>query len=154
MDMDMDMGGDSGDSSSSGSMSSMMTMVFQTNTETPLYSSAWTPSSDGAYAGTCIFLVVLALIARLLLALRTLLEARWLDRDVHRRYVAANGKIPLAERIAHSPDAKQMTLSENGIEETVFVVERKTTVARPWRFSVDPVRAALDTVIVGVGYLL
>lgn len=150
--MDMDMGDSSSTSDSMGS--TMMTMIFQTDTATPLYSDAWTPSNGGAYAGTCIFLIVLAIIARLLLALRTLQEARWMDRDVQRRYVTVNGNTPLAERITHDPDAKSLTLSENGVEETVVVVERKTTIARPWRFSVDPVRAALDTVTVGVGYLL
>lgn len=159
MDMDMDMpqgsGTSSDNSSGHGSMGSMMmAMVFQTETATPLYANSWTPGSAGAYAGTCIFLVVLAVVARLLVAAKTLQEARWLDRDTQRRYVAANGKIPLAEHVSRDPDAKQMTLSENGVEETVFVVARKNNIARPWRFSVDPVRAVMDTVIVGVGYLL
>lgn len=136
------------------SSSSSMNMVFQTDTATPLYSSAWTPSSSGAYAGTCIFLIVLAIIGRLLLAYKAVLEVRWLDQDAKRRYVAANGKIPFAERISVSPDSSQMTLSANGVEENVIVVERKRSATRPWRFSVDPVRAALDTVLVGIGYLL
>jgi len=156
----MDGMGDMGNSSTSGghdgSMGSMMmAMVFQTQTATPLYSSAWTPGSAGAYAGTCIFLVVLAVVARLLLAARALQEARWLDRDLGRRYVAAPGKASLAEALSRDPDAKQhVALSVNGVEESVCVVERRGHVARPWRFSVDPVRAVMDTVIVGVGYLL
>ncbi|EQK99494.1 low affinity copper transporter [Ophiocordyceps sinensis CO18] len=60
----------------------------------------------------------------------------------------------LAEYITRDPDAKQMTLSENGVEESVVVVGRKGAVAPPWRFSVDPVRALMDTVLAGVGYLL
>ncbi|KAF5667938.1 copper transporter [Fusarium heterosporum] len=155
---DMDMGGDSSGSSSSSSSShsssNMMTMVFQTETRTPLYATSWTPTNAGAYAGTCIFLAVLAIIARCLVAFKAIQEARWLDREAARRYVAVNGKIPLSEQIASSPDARRMTLSENGVEETVVVVERKQAVTRPWRFSVDPVRACLDTVIVGIGYLL
>ncbi|KAF5228547.1 hypothetical protein FAUST_11000 [Fusarium austroamericanum] len=153
----MDMGGDSSGSSShsdSHGSSTMMTMVFQTETRTPLYANAWTPNSAGAYAGTCIFLAVLAIIARVLVALKAVQEARWLDREAARRYVAVNGKIPLSEQIASSPDARRMTLTENGVEETVVVVERKRAATRPWRFSVDPVRACLDTVIVGIGYLL
>ncbi|KAF4456947.1 Ctr copper transporter [Fusarium albosuccineum] len=143
-------------SSSSGShgSGSMMAMVFQTDTSTPLYSNSWTPTSAGAYAGTCIFLAILAIIARGLLAYKAVQEAHWLDREAARRYVAVNGKLPLAEQIASSPDARRMTLSENGLEETVVVVERKRAVTRPWRFSVDPIRACLDTVIVGIGYLL
>lgn len=131
-----------------------MTMVFQTETHTPLYSTAWTPGSAGAYAGTCIFLAVLAIIARVLVALKAVQEARWLDQEAARRYVTVNGKIPLSEQITSSPDARRMTLSENGLEETVVVVERKRAATRPWRFSVDPVRACLDTLIVGIGYLL
>ncbi|KAK8141467.1 hypothetical protein G3M48_010481 [Beauveria asiatica] len=63
--------------------------------------------------------------------------------------------VPLAEAVVHDPEAKTMVLSANGVEESVVVVARKeAAAARPWRFSVDPVRALLDTTIVGVGYLL
>lgn len=136
------------------SMSGGMHMFFQTAQATPLFASSWTPNSTGAYAGTCIFLIVLAVIGRCLLAARSIQEARWLDRDAKRRYIAANGKVPLAEQISQDREKKEMTLSENGVEESVFVVERKRGVVRPWRFSVDPVRAVLDTIIAGVGYLL
>ncbi|RSL46370.1 hypothetical protein CEP53_010343 [Fusarium sp. AF-6] len=149
----MDADSSSSSHSSHGS-SSIMAMVFQTERQTPLYSDDWTPSSAGAYAGTCIFLVVLAIIARCLIAFKAVQEARWLDREAARRYVAVNGKLPLAEQIASGPDARRMTLTENGVEETVVVVERKRAATRPWRFSVDPVRACIDTVIVGIGYLL
>ncbi|KAG6000913.1 hypothetical protein E4U21_004884 [Claviceps maximensis] len=148
-------GMDGGSSSAHGGMSTMMMgMTFQTNSATPLYANSWTPQSSGAYAGTCIFLVVLAIVARLLLAARSLQEARWLDKDLQRRYVVAQGKIPLSENISNDPSATKMTLSANGVEETVFVVARSGCEVRPWRFSVDPVRAVMDTVIVGVGYML
>ncbi|KAF4449313.1 hypothetical protein F53441_7385 [Fusarium austroafricanum] len=151
----MDMSdGSSSSTSSAHASSSIMAMVFQTETRTPLYANSWTPANAGTYAGTCIFLVVLAIIARVLVAFKAVQEARWLDREAARRYVAVNGKIPLAEQIASDPNARRMTLSENGVEETVVVVERKRAAMRPWRFSVDPVRACLDTVIVGIGYLL
>ncbi|KAH8677047.1 Ctr copper transporter family-domain-containing protein [Ilyonectria robusta] len=152
-DMDSD-SSSSNSSSDSHSTASMMTMIFQTQRETPLYASSWTPSSAGAYAGTCIFLVVLTIIGRLVLAFKAVQEARWLDREAARRYVTVNGKIPLAEQISVNPDARQMTLSANGAEETVMVVERKRGVSRPWRFSVDPIRALLDTILAGIGYLL
>ncbi|GAB0135329.1 hypothetical protein EsDP_00003671 [Epichloe bromicola] len=148
------MDGMDGSSGHEAMSSMMMAMVFQTNKATPLYANSWTPRSAGAYAGTCIFLMVLAVAARLLLAARSIQEARWLDKDLRRRYVAAHGKIPLSEDMANDPRAKQMTLSANGVEETVFVVAREGCEVRPWRFSVDPLRAVLDTIIVGVGYLL
>lgn len=47
-----------------------------------------------------------------------------------------------------------MTLSENGVEENVMVVKTRTMGVRPWRLSVDPVRAVMDTIIAGVGWLL
>ncbi|AEO65127.1 uncharacterized protein THITE_2044103 [Thermothielavioides terrestris NRRL 8126] len=149
----------SSSSSSNGSSSSGgMTMmgVFQSTTTSPLYSARWTPASTGAYAGTCIFLIALAVVFRGLLALKAWQEARWLDRELDRRYVVVNGKAPLAESLSRDSLAKSATavLSENGVEENVLVVRRRTTRARPWRLTVDPVRALIDTLIAGVGYLL
>jgi hypothetical protein len=149
--------GSTADSASSDSMSGMTMMsVFQTSMATPLYSQAWTPTSTGSYAGTCIFLILLAVIFRGLLAAKWWQENRWLDRELNRRFVVVNGKAPLAENLSRDSLAKQanMVLSENGIEENVVVVKKRTFGARPWRLSVDPIRAAIDTVIAGVGYLL
>jgi hypothetical protein len=141
-------------SSSSSGGHGGMNMFFQTDNSTPLFAEAWTPSNAGTYAATCIFLIVLAALARGLLAARSIQEARWLDRDASRRYVATAGKTPLAERVSQDRDAKSMVLSENGAEESVFVVERKRGIVRPWRFSVDPIRALMDTFIAAIGYLL
>lgn len=47
-----------------------------------------------------------------------------------------------------------MLLTENGVEEEVMVVKKRGTGVRPWRLSTDPVRAVMDTVIAGIGYLL
>ncbi|KLU83211.1 copper transporter [Magnaporthiopsis poae ATCC 64411] len=63
----------------------------------------------------------------------------------------------MAERAASVDSlAKQprAVLSSNGVEEDVVVVKKHTTTARPWRLSVDPLRAVIDTVIAGTGYLL
>ncbi|KAK8020348.1 hypothetical protein PG990_005486 [Apiospora arundinis] len=157
-DMDMSgsgmaMSGDGHSSSSSGGMMMMMS-VFQTSQKTPLYSMAWTPQSVGGYAATCIFLIVLGTMLRGLLALKSIQESRWLDQEFKRRYVAVQGKLPMAERVSADSLAKKMTLSENGVEEGVMVVKKVQTHARPWRLSVDPLRAVIDTVIAGVGYLL
>ncbi|KAK6865074.1 Ctr copper transporter [Apiospora arundinis] len=132
----------------------MMMSVFQTSQKTPLYSMAWTPQSVGGYAATCIFLIVLGTMLRGLLALKSIQESRWLDQEFKRRYVAVQGKLPMAERVSADSLAKKMTLSENGVEEGVMVVKKVQTHARPWRLSVDPLRAVIDTVIAGVGYLL
>ncbi|RYP67849.1 hypothetical protein DL771_007026 [Monosporascus sp. 5C6A] len=152
MDTDMNMNMNMEDHTAGGGMHMMA--VFQNNMATALYSSAWTPSTGGAYAGTVIFLIALAVILRLLMAAKALAEARWLDRELRRRYVVVAGKQPLSERVSRESLAKKMTLTENGVEEDVVVVQKKETHVRPWRLSVDPLRAALDTCIAGVGYLL
>ncbi|KAI0802463.1 Ctr copper transporter [Xylaria sp. FL0064] len=147
-DMDMDMG------SSSSSHDSMHMSVFNNNMMTALYSEAWTPSTAGAYAGTIIFLIFLSAFFRLLLAGKARAEARWLDAEMKRRYVVVQGKLPVSEQISRDDLSKRVTLTENGIEENVFVVQRREHIYRPFRLSVDPLRAAFDTVITGVGYLL
>jgi len=131
-----------------------MHMTFFSNTSTSLYSTMWTPRNIGEYAATCIFIIILAIIFRGLLAAKAWKESAWLDAEFKRRYVAVQGKGPQSERMSSDVDSKRMTLSENGVEEDVMVVRKKTMGVRPWRLSVDPVRAAMDTVVAGVGYLL
>ncbi|KAI3320791.1 Ctr copper transporter [Xylariaceae sp. AK1471] len=143
---EMDMGSDS---SGGGHMT-----VFTNEMATALYSDAWTPNTPGAYAGTIIFLIFLGAFFRLLLAGKALAETRWLDAEMKRRYVVVQGKQPISEQISRDDLSKRMTLSENGIEEDVFVVQRRQQIHRPFRLSIDPLRAGLDTVIAGVGYLL
>lgn len=146
--MDMSM-----NSSSSSSMMSMP-MTFYASTMTPLYSDTWAPTNTSTYAGTCIFLIVLATLFRGLLALKGWKETAWLDAEFKRRYVVVAGKPSKAERISQDSDSKRMILTENGVEEEVMVVKKKSPGVRPWRLSVDPLRAVMDTVIAGVAYLL
>lgn len=133
---------------------SMMSMTFFTSTSTPLYSAMWSPTSVGGYAGTCIFLIVLATIFRGLLAVKAWKETAWLDAEFNRRYVTVAGKLPKSERISADSDSKRMILTENGVEEDVIVVKKRSMGIRPWRITTDPVRAVMDTVLAGVGYLL
>lgn len=88
------------------------------------------------------------------MAAKSVQEARWLDREVKRRYVAVQGKLPMSERISRDSVAKTMVLSENGVEEEVIVVAKQGNRTIPWRVTIDPLRALIDTVIAGVGYLL
>lgn len=139
------------------SMSSMsgMTMVFTNTHNTPLFSSAWTPSSPGSYAGTCIFLIVLAIIDRCLIAFKATMERHWLATHLKRRYVAIAGKTTEAGRINSDPDAKIASLvTSQGVEESVKVVHSISKGPIPWRFSVDLPRALLFLCIAGVSYLL
>lgn len=77
-----------------------------------------------------------------------------MDAEFNRRYVTVAGKQPKSERVSQDSDSKRMVLSENGMEEDVMVVKKRGMDVRPWRFSTDPVRAVMDTIIAGVGYLL
>nr|POE59010.1 hypothetical protein CFP56_24280 [Quercus suber] len=132
-------------------------MVFSNTHSTPLFSQAWTPSSSGGYAGTCIFLVVLAVISRLLLAYRSVLEAKWHDRAVQRRYIMVAGETQAdRERQALGEKGDEAVLTKRGLDESVKVVRtpRGKLQASPWRFSTDLPRACIFTVQAGVGYLL
>lgn len=146
----------SGSSTSSSSDSSMsMSSVFQISYSTPLYSASWKPTSTGSYAGTCIYLIILASIFRVLIAGKHILEHRWLDTELDRRYVSVRGKPTESETISSDSGAKTGTLiTERGVEEHVRVIRRKRHGGAAWRFSVDLPRAAYVTLMVGAGYLL
>ncbi|KJK74524.1 hypothetical protein H634G_10221 [Metarhizium anisopliae BRIP 53293] len=103
-----------------------MTMVFFASTSTPLWSSAFTPSTAGQYAGACIFLIAFAVVFRFLLGLRCNLY----------RVVAA-----VKQRRSGSllqPDT----------------IEIKGTPPRRWRAGEAVITGTLDAVIAGVSYLL
>lgn len=135
-------------------MMATMMVAFQNDMQTTLYADAWTPATLGQYAGTCIFVIALAAIFRGLFAVRATLEARWLDQEINRRYVAVKGQLPMHDKMSNDSLKQDMVLSANGVEEQVMVIKKRHTVARPWRASVDPVRALVDTIIAGTGYLL
>jgi len=152
-----------------------MHMVFFSAVDTPLFSETWSPRSSAGYAGTCIFLIILAIIFRILTAVKHRLEAKLLERALKRRYVVVAGKQREADRIrAASRDtdsergavsaslggekdefAQSGVLRVNGVEEDVRMVQRTShSPVQPWRLSVDLPRALMSTVVLGVGYLL
>jgi len=132
-----------------------MMMVFTNSHSTPLYSNNWTPSSDAAYAGTCIFLILLAVIWRILFAAKAVLEHRWLAKAQNRRYVLVKGRSTEAAKIEVDMDAKTGSLiTTQGVEENVKIVRSVGRNTTPFRLSVDLPRAALLTVMAGVAYLL
>jgi copper transporter 1 len=146
MDSSMDMGGMSG-------MAGMATAFF-TSTSTPLYSDTWAPANVGQYAGTCIFLIVLAIILRAVFTLKALLDAKAIEAALKRRYVVVAGEKALVDKIAD--DAHSMTgiLTTNGVQEDVRIVSSPVKHIQPFRFSVDLPRALLMTTATGIGYLL
>jgi Ctr copper transporter family len=132
-----------------------MASAFTNSQTSPLYSTEWIPSSAGAYAGTCIFLIILATTLRGLFALKAVLEQRWLAKARCRRYVVVKGKGTEAGKIESDPAAKTgALLTTNGVEENVKIVRSDAGGALPFRLSVDLPRAGLVMVITGVAYLL
>ncbi|OJD25892.1 hypothetical protein ACJ73_02729 [Blastomyces percursus] len=130
-------------------------VIFHNLRATPLFTNAWAPNSAGAYAGTCIFLLLFAAIFRALIAVKIQLDHRWTAAAYSRRYVVVAGKTPEAERIQDDPNASTATLiTAHGVEEKVKVIERPMNRTPPFRFSVDLPRALLVMVLAGVGYLL
>lgn len=148
--MDMDMGMDSHSSGSGMGMA----MSFFTATDTSLYSEAWTPSSAGAYAGTCIFLIVLAIILRALFTAKSYLDAKAMEAALKRRYVVVADQQPAGDKAFNDASSMDGILTTNGLQENVRVVTAPMKSVQPFRFSVDLPRAAIMTVAAGVGYLL
>lgn len=132
-----------------------MSSAFINSQTTALFSANWVPNSAAAYAGTCIFLIVLASTFRCLSALKAVLEQRWLAKARSRRYVIVKGKGTEAAKIDSDPAAKTGTLlTANGVEEKIRIVRSDSRGVVPFRLSVDIPRAALVMVMAGTGYLL
>ncbi|KAF2196509.1 hypothetical protein GQ43DRAFT_459093 [Delitschia confertaspora ATCC 74209] len=146
----MDMATDSSTSSGMQGMSS----TFFSGTTTPLYSAQWVPSTAGAYAGTCIFLIIFAMLFRGGFALKHYLEIRWLASARKRKYVVVADKTPISEQIKADADSTTGILTTNGVEESIRLIQAPISHVQPWRFSVDFPRALLVMVLVGCAYLL
>jgi copper transporter 1 len=149
----MDMGSSMGSSSSMSSHTGMA-MAFFTSTSTPLYSESWTPQNAGQYAGTCIFLIFLAIALRAIFTAKAFLEMKALEGALKRRYVVVAGEKMVSERAANDGDSMTGILTTNGIQEDVRVVSAPVKHIQPWRFGVDLPRALLMTIATAVGYLL
>lgn len=129
--------------------------VFSNRQDTSLYSLSWTPTTSGQYAGTCIFLVILAIISRLLVAFKVAVERKWLSIALNRRYVVVAGRKQEADSSNSDPDSIDTALlTTQGAQENVKVVRRVSHGPQPWRFSVDLPRALLFLCIIAVNYLL
>ncbi|KAL0937089.1 ctr copper transporter [Colletotrichum truncatum] len=134
--------GMSGDMSGHMSMSMEdMAMTFFEAFQTPLFSQAWTPTNKSEYAGTCIFLIILACILRLLLALKPILEQRfWMNHSTY-----------------ESDKRSLIPPGDDAIEPGMKVTVIRGDVARRWRgwrASAAAARATYEVIIGGVGYLL
>jgi len=131
-----------------------MGMAFFTATNTPLYTESWTPQTAGQYAGTCIFLIVLAITLRAIFTAKSFLDAKALEGALKRRYVVVVGEKAISDRASSDGDSVTGILTTNGVQEDVRVISAPVKHTQPWRFSVDLPRALLMTVASAVGYLL
>jgi len=133
------MSGMSGMSDSMTMYMSEMVMTFFTSFKTPLFSNDWTPNTKGQYAGTCIFLIVLSVILRLLIALRPILEGRlWTDGIDH------------ATLDGHMGDDLK-TKHVSGVQLSLRELANRWS---RWRVNPAACRATYEMVIAGVAYLL
>ncbi|KAL2821212.1 Ctr copper transporter family-domain-containing protein [Aspergillus granulosus] len=133
------------DSSMAGmDMSSMsmsdMSMTFFTSYKTLLFSNSWSPTTQGQYAGTCIFLIVLAIILRFMIALRPILERRvWNDGPRG----AVHG--------ASDTSLEKAALEKPG---RVTVTQEIRSRSSNWKVNCAGGRATYEVVVAGVAYLL
>lgn len=148
------MGAMDGMSDSTSTSHSGMTMAFITSTNTPLYSLTWTPQNAGQYAGTCIFLIFLAVALRAIFTAQTFLAIRATKSALKRRYVVVAGEKSVAEQALDDGSSTTGVLTTNGVQEDVRIVSAPVRHVQPWRFGVDLPRALLTAVAVTVGYLL
>ncbi|KFY08807.1 hypothetical protein V492_05885 [Pseudogymnoascus sp. VKM F-4246] len=102
-----------------------MPMVFFTSTTTSLWSSTFTPSTTGQYAGICIFLIAFAIIFRFLIAFR----------------------VNFFDIMAAAEQRR------NGGLLHPYATEAKSAV-RPWRAREAVMMGFMDVTIAGVSYLL
>jgi copper transporter 1 len=112
------------------------------------------PANAGQYAGTCIFLIFLAIALRAIFTAKSFLEMKALEGALKRRYVVVAGEKMVSERAANDGDSMTGILTTNGVQEDVRVVSAPVKHIQPWRFGVDLPRALLMTIATAIGYLL
>ncbi|KAL5337690.1 Ctr copper transporter family-domain-containing protein [Aspergillus crustosus] len=150
MDMDMDMSSTTSSMpmATSPSMSSMamdmstMSMTFFTSFKTTLFSPSWNPKTEGQYAGTCIFLIVLAVTLRFLIAFKPSLERRvWSDGP---------------RIVIHSAEDKGIPSEQAGLESSSESNLRRDIGSRwsNWKVNSSGGRATYEVLLAGVAYLL
>ncbi|KAJ5766325.1 uncharacterized protein N7511_003941 [Penicillium nucicola] len=118
-----------------------MAMTFFVSFKTPLFSTDWTPGSKGQYAGTCIFIIALAVIMRVLLAFKPIFEGRlWTDSN-HQHALHGHSHVE-AGKSPRTPSGVRMSMQEIGSRWA------------SWRVNPAAARATYEVVLAGVAYLL
>ncbi|KAJ0421359.1 Ctr copper transporter family-domain-containing protein [Aspergillus carlsbadensis] len=130
---------------------STMSMTFFTSTKTLLFSNAFSPTTQGQYAGTCIFLIALALILRFMIALRPVLERRvWNDGPGRR----GNGFVHEAGDSSVVVEEGQAASEKPRARSRVTVAQDIRSRWSNWKVNCAGGRATYEVVVAGVAYLL
>lgn len=122
---------------------SPMSMTFFVSSTTSLFAKAWTPTTSAEYAGTCIFLIVLAVVMRFMLALKPVLE-----KSIWNTAVGPGGELIPDEEAGFQKE--DMSVQSPLIH--VYGDIRKRWAA--WRFKTSLGRASFELSLAIVGYLL
>ncbi|KAI1451535.1 hypothetical protein F4805DRAFT_471581 [Annulohypoxylon moriforme] len=133
--MGMDKMGDMNDSE--------MSMTFFVSSTTSLFSKAWTPRSPAEYAGTCIFLIVLAVIMRFMLALKPVLE-----KSIWHAAVESRGELLPDEEGSYQ---KEDMTGRSPLMRVYGDIRRRWAA---WRFKTSLSRASFELSLATVGYML
>ena len=142
-------------------MPTAMPMTFFTSTTTPLYTTAWKPTQPSHYALTCLFLVLLSIVFRALLAarcnLQVLLQA--LGRVGRRRVVVAEQEsssccVEREEADEQGYDDASLRDEKNALRDRADRADSGKRAAWGSRGGEVFLRALLDTSLGVVSYLL
>ncbi|KAL8377566.1 hypothetical protein RB595_008310 [Gaeumannomyces hyphopodioides] len=142
---------------------SAMSMTFFHSASTPLFWDWWKPSGPQQYAATCVFLVALAAVTRVLFAVRPLLHARAASRgtaDGHHRLPLHHDEQTTSRHHATAEEllsADEKTSPSEADPETA-APKRVARVASSWWSSAAVserlLRASCEAVLVCLGYFL
>lgn len=126
-----------------------MAMTFFQSIKTPLFSDVWKPHTTGQYAGTCIFLVVLTVIVRVMLALKPTLETCLWQRSPSIPNHAYH------HRLEESFECKFLDDSKTSPDQGLLAITGKLRSRwRCWDISSAAMRALYELILAGAGYLL
>jgi len=130
-----------------------MTMTFSLSTTTPLLLSSWRPKNPGEYVASCLFLVALAALTRVLIAIRPVLDAAsWRRRPkYHRQGQEHDGDEHEHENNDVKRQLPRPELPASGWRAIKVAVQDHWGNAAP---SSRLARAGFDMLIAGLGYLV
>lgn len=145
------------------SMPTTMPMTFFTSTTTPLYTPAWQPKTSAHYALTCLFLVLLCIVFRALLAARCNLETLLRALGRARRRPAIERASSFRAEVDEEGDVggdgdgdgdDSLTDEKNQLRDRAHRKGSKKRTCSNGRGSEILLRALLDTLLAVVSYLL